>query len=91
MNVIRKSLFLTIIAFISVGSLFAQKSAIKDAKRSLGRDDLTEARTLIQQASQNPETANNPETWKIMGDIGNKAFDNERTKAMLGQDRKSVV
>ncbi len=85
MNVIRKSLFLTIIAFISVGSLFAQKSAIKDAKRSLGRDDLTEARTLIQQASQNPETANNPETWKIMGDIGNKAFDNERTKAMLGQ------
>lgn len=91
MNVMRKLLFLTIITFISAGSLFAQKSALRDAKRSLGRDDLNEARTLIQQATQNPETANDPETWKIMGDIGNKAFDNERTKAMLGQNTNDKV
>src|SRR5690554_1087010 len=91
MNVMRKLLFLTIITFISAGSLFAQKPALRDAKRSLGRDDLNEARTLIQQATQNPETANDPETWKIMGDIGNKAFDNERTKAMLGQNANDKV
>ena len=73
------------IAVFSAGSIFAQKSAIRDAKRSLGRDDLNEARTLIKQAGEHDETSTDPETWKIMGDIGNKAFDNERTKAMLGQ------
>ena len=74
------------IAVLSAGSIFAQKSALKDAKRSLGRDDLNEARTLIKQAGEHADTSTDPETWKIMGDIGNKAFDNERTKAMLGQN-----
>ncbi len=86
MNAMRKILFLTMIAVFSAGSIFAQKSALRDAKRSLGRNDLNEARTLINQAAQHEETATDPETWKVMGDIGNKAFDNERTKAMLGQD-----
>lgn len=87
----RKFLFLTMIAVFSAGSIFAQKSAIKDAKRSLGRDDLNEARTLIQQAAKHADTSSDPETWKIMGDIGNKAFDNERTKAMLGQNANDKV
>lgn len=91
MNVMRKILFLTIITFISAGSLFAQKSALRDSKRSLGRNDLNEARTLIQQAAQHPETAGDAETWKVMGDIGNKAFDNERTKSMLGQNASDKV
>lgn len=82
----RKILFLTMIAVFSAGAIFAQKSAIRDAKRSLGRDDLKEARALIKQATENKETSTDPETWKIMGDIGNKAFDNERTKTMLGQN-----
>lgn len=85
MNKMRKILFLTMVAFLSAGSVLAQRSALRDAKRSLGRDDLNEARTLIQQAANHEETASDPETWKVMGDIGNKAFDNERTKAMLGQ------
>ncbi|NLX67523.1 MAG: hypothetical protein GXZ19_12310 [Bacteroidales bacterium] len=87
----KRILFLTMVAILSTGSLFAQKSAIKDAKRALGRDDLKEARTLISQASTNPETMNDAETWKLMGDIGNKAFDNERTKMMLGQNANEKV
>ncbi|MFA7492663.1 MAG: tetratricopeptide repeat protein [Proteiniphilum sp.] len=87
----KRILFLTMVAILSTGSLLAQKSALKDAKRALGRDDLKEARTLIQQASTNPETATDPETWKVMGDIGNKAFDNERTKTMLGQNANEKV
>jgi hypothetical protein len=79
------------IAFFSAGSILAQKSALRDAKRALGRNDLTEARTLIQQASVNAETSGDQETWKIMGDVGNKAFDNERTKAMLGQQANDKV
>ena len=82
----RKLLFLTMIALFSVGSVFAQKSALKEAKRALGRDELKEARTMIQQASAHEETAGDPETWKIMGDVGNKAFDLERTNAMLGKE-----
>ncbi|MCE5206442.1 MAG: hypothetical protein LLF80_10120 [Porphyromonadaceae bacterium] len=87
----RKILFLTMIAVFSAGSIFAQKSALKDAKRALGRNDLNEARTLIKQASTNAETANDPETWKTMGDVGNKAFDNERTNAMLGKQANDKV
>jgi tetratricopeptide (TPR) repeat protein len=74
------------IAVFSAGTVFAQKTAVKDAKRALGRDDLKEASTLIKQASTHAETAGDAETWKIMGDIGNKAFDLERTKAMLGKE-----
>jgi tetratricopeptide (TPR) repeat protein len=72
-------------ALFATGALFAQKSALRDAKRALGRDDFNEARTLIQQAAKHEETATDPETWKVMGDIGNKAFDNEHAKAVLGQ------
>jgi len=78
-------------AVLSTGSLFAQKSALKDAKRALGRDDLNEARTMIKQAAEHPETATDPETWKIWGDIGNKAFDLQRTNAMLGKSANDKV
>ncbi len=78
-------------ALIATGALFAQKSALRDAKRALGRDDFNEARTLIQQAAKHEETATDPETWKVMGDIGNKAFDNEHAKAVLGQGANDKV
>ncbi len=91
MNKMKRILFLTVVAVFSAASLFAQKSALRDAKRALGSNDLNEARTLIKQASTNAETANDPETWKVMGDIGNKAFDNERTNAMLGKDANDKV
>lgn len=87
----KKLLLLSAVAVFSAGSVFAQNSALKDAKRALGSNDLNEARTLIKQASENSETANNPETWKVWGDIGNKAFDNERTNAMLGKQANDNV
>lgn len=87
----KKLFFLTAVAVFAASSLFAQKSALRDAKRSLGSNDLNEARTLIKQAITNPETANDPETWKIYGDIGNKAFDNERTNEMLGKPANQEV
>lgn len=87
----RKLFFLTAMAVFAASSIFAQKSALRDAKRSLGSNDLNEARTLIKQATTNAETANDPETWKIFGDIGNKAFDNERTNEMLGKQANQEV
>ncbi|MDO5523989.1 MAG: tetratricopeptide repeat protein [Bacteroidia bacterium] len=87
----KKLFFLTVLAVFAASSVFAQRSALRDAKRSLGSNDLNEARTLIKQATANPETANDPETWKIWGDIGNKAFDNERTNQMLGKEANDKV
>jgi len=78
-------------ALLTTGSVFAQKSALKDAKRALGRDDLNEARTLIKQAAEHNETATDPETWKVWGDIGNKAFDTQRTNTMLGKAANDKV
>ena len=82
----RKVLFLTVIALLSVGTLSAQSRVLRDARRALHNNDFREARTLIQQAAEHPETANNPETWRIKGDIGNRVFDNQVTRAMLGQE-----
>lgn len=85
MKVMKKLLFLTMVTIFATTSVFAQKSVVRDAKRSLN-SDLNEARTLIKQATENAETANDAETWKIYGDIGDKAFDNQRTNEMLGKD-----
>ncbi len=86
MKVMKKLLLLSMVTIFATTSIFAQKSVVRDAKRSLKSNDLNEARTLIKQAIENPETSNDPETWKIYGDIGDKAFDNERTKEMLSQN-----
>lgn len=88
-----KKIFLfSMIALFSVGTVFAQKKVVKEANRALKGGDLNEARTLIKQALENEETANDPETWKVYGDIGNKAFDDERTKEMLQKpnDKKAM-
>ena len=86
----KRILYFTLIAIMSAGTLYAQKSVVKEAKRALDSNNLNEAKNLIQQAITHPETANDPETWKIYGDIGNKAFDNERTNQMLGKQRVYV-
>lgn len=80
----RKFFILSLITAFSFVAC-AQKGVVKDARRSLKSDDLNEARTLVKEALENEETANDPEVWKLAGDIGDKAFDNERTKEMLGQ------
>ncbi len=85
MKVMKKILFLTTVTIFAASSIFAQKSVLRDAKRSLGSNDLKEARTLIKLAIENAETANEAETWKIYGDIGDKEFDNEKTNEMLGK------
>lgn len=85
MRVMKKLLSLTMVTIFATTAVFAQKSVVRDAKRSLGSNDLKEARTLIKLAVENAETATDAETWKLYGDIGDKAFDNEKTNEMLGK------
>lgn len=71
---------ITLCAFAAFS--FAQKGAVKNAKSS---KDLIEARELIKPALTSPETMDDPETWKVAGDIEYKAFDDERTLEMQKQ------
>ena len=87
----KRILFLTLVAVMSAGTMFAQKGILKDVKRAIDSNDLNEARNLIKQALADPETANDPLTWKLYGDIGNKAFDTERTNQMLGKQANEKV
>ena len=71
---------------------FAQKKAVKDAKGAMNSKNYSEARDLIKPALTNPETQNDPETWKLAGDIENKQFEAENMKQMLQQqpDEKTM-
>lgn len=77
-----------ILSLITTLSFFAcaQKGVVKDASRSLKSNDLNEARVLIKQALDSGESVSDPNAWKLAGDIGDKAFENERAKQMLGQN-----
>lgn len=76
----RTFLVITLCAF--AGFSFAQKNAVKNAKSA---KDINEARELIKPALTNSETANDPDTWKVAGDIEYKSFDDERTLEMQKQ------
>jgi len=65
---------------------FAQKKAVKDAKSAMNSKDFNEARNLIKPALTDPETANDPETWKTFGDIENKAYEEENLKQLTQKD-----
>lgn len=82
-----KKLSLMMFLSLFVVSLSAQKSAVKQAKSAMS-SNVVEARELIKPALTNAETSQDPETWKIAGDIEYKAFDKERdleiTKQMVG-------
>jgi Flp pilus assembly protein TadD len=84
-------LSITLVAAISAAG-YAQKKAVKDAKAALTSKNYSEARDQIKGALSNPETANDPETWKTAGDIENAAFDGERIKQQLKQtfDEKAM-
>ncbi len=91
MKVMKKLLAFTMVAVFATTYVFAQKSDLRSAKRSLSGNDLNEARLLIKGAIENNETKNDPETWKVYGDIGDKTFDNERIKGELGQSANEEV
>jgi tetratricopeptide (TPR) repeat protein len=79
------------ILLVLVGMAFAQKKAVKEAKKLMEQDKLSEARAMIKPALTDPETANDPETWKVAGDIENKAFDNEFKKQYQGKQPNDEV
>lgn len=79
----KKLLFFTSL-MLCASLTFAQKKAVKDAKSNI--DKTADARALIKPALTDPETANDPETWMVAGNIEYNAFskqyDAEMTKVL---------
>lgn len=68
-------------------SAFAQVTLVKQAEKLSGKPDkLQEARGLIKQAMENPETQNDAYTYYVAGKIELDAFDNGFKTRMINPD-----
>ncbi len=79
-----KKLMTFALCFAAIGSMSAQKANVEAAKKLSGKpDQIGEARTLIQEAMQNPETSYDAQTYYIAGKIEFDAFDKDLTSSMI--------
>lgn len=79
-----KKLMTFALCIAAVGSVSAQKANVDAAKKLSGKpDQIEEARKLINEAKENPETANDAQTYYIAGKIEFDAFDKELTNQMI--------
>jgi tetratricopeptide (TPR) repeat protein len=67
-----KKLFLSMAFVLVAGGAFAQMDAVKNATKAGNKGDFATAESLIQQALNNPETANLADTWYAAGQIQQK-------------------
>lgn len=81
-----KKALMALACLACVGTMSAQKKMVDSANKLAGKPEkLTEARAFINEAINNPETANEPRTYYVAGLVEWKAYDNDRTKKDLGQ------
>lgn len=79
-----KKLMTLALCFAAIGSMSAQKANLDAAKKLSGKPDkIEEARALINQAKQNPETANDAQTYFIAGKIEFDSYDKKLTEKMI--------
>lgn len=75
----------------AVGSMSAQKANVDGAKKLSGKfDKIEEARNLIKQAMENPETANDANTYYVAGKIEFDAYDKGLQAGMINPDDPSA-
>ena len=77
----RKVLFTVALMFGAMVAS-AQVSVVKEAK-SLLKKNPSQGAQVIEAALTNPETANDPETWKLAGDLHKALYDEENMKAYV--------
>jgi len=82
-----KKLIFTVTLCCAVCLSFGQKKTVKAAENEIKGDkpNIAEARTLIKQALENPETKDLAETWYVAGKIEDKQFNIEFIKEQLNQ------
>lgn len=84
--------FLTIaLCMAAAGTACAQKANVDQANKLAGKtDQIKQARELIQQAMQNPETQNDPRTYFTAGKIEFDAYDKATSAKMINPNDPSV-
>lgn len=84
---------LTIALCMSIlGSANAQKANVDAAKKLSGKtESLAEARNLINQAMQDPTTANDAQTYYVAGKIEFDAYDKDYTTSMINPSAVDAV
>jgi len=86
----KKILTFTLCAAIAAG-LCAQKKVVDQAKKLEGKSDkLTEARALIQEAINNPETSSDANTYYVAGNIEMKSYDSDILRLGINNEDPSV-
>lgn len=82
-----KKIFTLALCGMAVMAVNAQKAAVEQAKKLAGKPEkIEEARALIQQAIQNPETANDALTFYTAGKVEWDAYDKSAAKQMVNPE-----
>ena len=84
----KKVLFAVALMFGAL-SASAQVSVVKEAKSKKANPE--EAAKIIEAALTNPETANDPNTWQLAGDLQKAIYDAENEKAYMANVDKSIT
>lgn len=84
--------FLTLaLCMAAIGTASAQKANVDQAAKLSGKtDQLNQARDLIKQAMENPETQNDARTYYVAGKIEFDAFDNATKAKMINPNDASA-
>lgn len=86
-----KKLMTVMLCLGAASTLFAQTTLVKQAEKLSGKTDkLQEARGLIKQAIENPETKDQAYTYYVAGKIELDAFDNGYKTRMINPDDPSA-
>lgn len=87
----KKLLSIATCAF-AVLAMSAQTSNLEQAKKMIGKaDKIEEARQLLKDAMQNPETANSPTTYYLAGKLEWDAYDKSQAIQMVNPDKVNPV
>ena len=76
-----KKVLFTVALMFGAMSASAQLSVVKEAKAM--KKDPTAAAKVLEAALTNPETANDPNTWQLAGDLQKAIYDEENMKLYL--------
>lgn len=76
-----KKVLFTAALFFTACAVSAQESVVKEAKSA--KNDPAKAATILEPALVDPSTANDPETWKLAGDLQKSIYDDENMKLYL--------
>ena len=80
-----KKVLFTAALFFTACAVSAQESVVKEAKSA--KSDPAKAATILEPALVDPSTANDPETWKLAGDLQKSIYDDENMKLYYLEDR----